>query len=57
MQATEEKELTYQLVVRMGKRKYETELEYTMAQADRDKQDGVGVRQGCQRQQLEHPAA
>ena len=34
MQATEEKELTYQLVVRMGKRRYETEHEYTMAQAE-----------------------
>lgn len=34
MQATDEEEVTYQLVVRMGKRKYETELEYTMAQAE-----------------------
>ena len=34
MQATKEAEITYQLVVQMGKRKYETELEYTRAQAE-----------------------
>ena len=34
MQATDEAEVTYQLVVQMGKRKYETELEYTRAQAE-----------------------
>ena len=34
MQATAETEITYQLVVQMGKRKYETELEYTRAQAE-----------------------
>ena len=34
MQATDEAEVTYQLVVQMGKQKYETELEYTRAQAE-----------------------
>lgn len=34
MQATEDTERTYQLVVQMGNRKYETELEYTRAQAE-----------------------
>ena len=34
MQATDEAEVTYQLTVQMGNRTYETELEYTMAQAE-----------------------
>ena len=55
MQATDEAEVTYQLVVQMGKRKYETELEYTRAQAEEINKMVVDSARGSRRERLEYP--